>query len=159
MSTPDPCLNVAYTSTDWRGVALSNFSLSPFLFDGVLLASVEGFIQGLKFPEGDARREQAFQSSAWEAKQAGEQADKTAAYWAGKHMPFGSPEHHQLVGRAVRTRIEQSPGLRQVLISTKGLVLKHETGHGPEPVVTSLPATIFCKVLTDLRDELIAHVK
>src|SRR5690606_32746201 len=122
-------------------------------------ASVEGFIQGLKFPEGDERREQAFHASAWDAKQLGEQADKITAYWAGKHMAFGSTEHHQLVGRAVRTRIEQSPGLCQVLMSTKGLVLKHETGHGPEPAITSLPATVFCEVLADLRDELLANAK
>lgn len=159
MQIPDTRLNVAYTSTDWRGVALSNFSLSPFVFDDQLFASVEGFIQGLKFPEGDARREQAFQSCAWEAKKIGERADKSAAYWAGECMAFGSTEHHRLVGRAVRVRIEQSPGLCQVLISTKGLELVHETGYGPEPAITSLPAAVFCRVLTDLRDELLARVR
>src|SRR3546814_20862332 len=112
MQIPDTRLNVAYTSTDWRGVALSNFSLSPFVFDDQLFASVEGFIQGLKFPEGGARREQAFQSCAWAAKKIGEQADNSDAYWAGASMAFGSTEHHRSVGReigraSVRERVVQ----------------------------------------------------
>jgi hypothetical protein len=34
-------LNISSTSTDWRGLALSNFGLSPFVLDGMLFASVE----------------------------------------------------------------------------------------------------------------------
>lgn len=37
-------LNISSTSDDWRGLALSNFPLSPFVLDGELFASVEGFI-------------------------------------------------------------------------------------------------------------------
>ncbi|NYT82170.1 hypothetical protein H0A70_11835 [Alcaligenaceae bacterium] len=154
-STP-ASLNVSYISPDWRGVALSNFTLSPFVLDDTLLASVEGFIQGIKFPEGDPRRVQAFQSSAWDAKKVGDQADRSAVHWAGQAIPFGSAEHHQLVGRAVRTRIMQSDGLRSVLVSTQGMTLTHDTGHGSEPAVTSLPASVFCRLLTELRDDLLA---
>ncbi|MBB5216161.1 hypothetical protein [Parapusillimonas granuli] len=152
-------LNVAYTSTDWRGVALSNFTLSPFVLDDTLLASVEGFIQGIKFPEDDPRRAQAFHSSAWDAKRAGEQAGRSAVYWSGQSIPFGSIEHHRLVARAVRARITQSLGLRTVLMSTKGMTLVHDTGHGPEPAVTSLPAAMFCATLAQLRDELLAEAR
>ncbi|MCC2595820.1 hypothetical protein LKR43_05650 [Pusillimonas sp. MFBS29] len=157
MNAAGSSLNVAYTSSDWRGVALSNFSLSPFLMDGRLMASVEGFIQGLKFPEDDARRMQAFQSNAWDAKKIGAQADKSGAWWAGQQLAFGGAEHHRLVARAVRARIEQSVGLCHVLMGTAGLTLIHETGHEPEPAITSLPATVFCRVLTDLREELLAR--
>ena len=156
MQTTPPSLNVSYISTDWRGVALSNFSLSPFVLDDTLFASVEGFIQGTKFPQGDPRRDQAFQSSAWDAKKLGEQADRSGAYWADKCIAYGSTEHHQLIERAIRARIEQSVGLRKVLTSTVGLTLIHDTGHGSESAVTSLPAAVFCKILTDLRDALLA---
>ncbi|MGB6103119.1 MAG: hypothetical protein WBF88_04640 [Pusillimonas sp.] len=147
-------LNVSFTSTDWRGVALSNFSLSPFVLDGDVFASVEGFIQGIKFPEDDPRREQAFQSSAWDAKHFGDQADRSAVYWNKERIGYGSTEHHQLIERAIRARIEQSVGLRAILLATHGLTLIHDTGHGPDSPKTSLPAAVFCRILTELRDEL-----
>ena len=157
MSTTRPSLNVSAISTDWRGVALSNFGLSPFILDGVLFASIEGFIQGIKFPEDDPRRAQAFQSSGIEAKQFSDLADRSGAYWAAVRIPYGSPEHHQLIKRAIRARIKQSAGLRQVLIATDGYTLIHDTGHGPDSPTTSLPATVFCKILTELRSELLAN--
>lgn len=148
-------LNVSGTSTDWRGIALSNFLLSPFVLDDILFASVEGFIQGIKFPEGDPRRAVAFCSSGWEAKNLASQADRSAVYWAGAPIPYGSAEHHQIIGRAIRARIEQSIGLQKALMSTDGLTLIHDTGSEPESSTTSLPATVFCRIVTDLREELL----
>ncbi|KAA0911152.1 hypothetical protein [Pusillimonas sp. ANT_WB101] len=155
MQVTSSSLNVSGTSTDWRGVALSNFSLSPFVLDDILLASIEGFIQGIKFPETDPRRAIAFCSSGWDAKSLASQADRRAVYWAGISITYGSAEHHQLIGRAICARIEQSIGLQKVLISTEGLTLIHETGSEPESSTTSLPATVFCKIMTDLREKLL----
>jgi len=146
-------INVAFTSDDWRGVAMSNFVLSPFELDGRLLASVEGFIQGIKFPPGHPARERAFVSSAWEAKQCGQGADKQYAYWGDARLEFGSVEHHRLVERALRARFAQNEGLRRVLRSTRDLDILHETGE-PEPGRTSLPAALFCRILGDIRDAL-----
>ncbi|WP_331284293.1 PAS domain S-box protein [Castellaniella denitrificans] len=145
-------INVAFTSDEWRGVALSNFSLSPFELDGVSLASVEGFIQGIKFPPGHPARERAFVSSAWEAKACGQGADKRFAYWGGAQIEFGSDAHHRLVERALRARFVQNEGLRRVLASTRGLDILHQTGEAPEPERTSLPAALFCRILSDIRD-------
>lgn len=146
-------INVAFTSDDWRGVALSNFSLSPFELDGVPLASVEGFIQGIKFPPGHPARERAFASSAWEAKACGKGADKRHAYWGEARIDFGSDEHHRLVERALRARFAQNEGLRRVLRSTRDLEILHQTGEPePEPEKTSMPAALFCRILTDIRE-------
>ncbi|WP_338075963.1 PAS domain S-box protein [Castellaniella defragrans] len=145
-------INVAFTSDDWRGVALSNFSLSPFELDGVPLASVEGFIQGIKFPPGHPARERAFASAAWEAKECGKGADKRHAYWGEARIVFGSDEHHRLVERALRARFAQNEGLRRLLASTRGLEILHQTGEGPEPERTSLPAALFCRILSDIRE-------
>ncbi|MHA3902717.1 PAS domain S-box protein [Castellaniella sp. WN] len=145
-------INIAFTSDDWRGVALSNFSLSPFELDGVPLASVEGFIQGIKFPPGHPARERAFASWAREAKECGKGADKRYAYWGEARIEFGSGEHHRLIGRALRARFAQNEGLRRVLDSTRGLEILHQTGEGPEPERTSLPAALFCRILADIRD-------
>src|SRR5579885_3822512 len=94
-------VNVSSASTDWRGVALSNFGLSPFVLEGLLFASVEGFIQGIKFPEGDPRRELAFAASGWPAKRLGETADRSGAYWQGARIEYGSADHHRLIERAI----------------------------------------------------------
>ncbi|WP_397473962.1 hypothetical protein [Pusillimonas sp.] len=158
MSQAENTLNVSSTSADWRGVALSNFQLSPFSLDGVLFASIEGFIQGVKFPEGDPRRERAFVLSGWDAKNLGSQADRSGAYWQGRQFAYGSPEHHQLIERAIRARIAQNAGLAQTLASTDGANLIHVTNE-PESPTTSLPAVVFCRILNQMRDELLADGK
>lgn len=150
-------VNISFTSSDWRGQALSNFCLSPFVLDQQLFASVEGFIQGIKFPEHDARRKQAFQLSAWDAKRLGAEADKQAVYWAGTSIEYGSSAHHQLIERAIRARIAQSEGLQAALASTADAMLVHETGEVESPT-TSLPASVFCRVLTDIRSRLLSAV-
>jgi predicted NAD-dependent protein-ADP-ribosyltransferase YbiA (DUF1768 family) len=148
-------LNVSSTSNDWRGLALSNFGLSPFVLDGILFASVEGFIQGIKFREDDPQREVAFISSGWPAKHLGDAADRSGAYWDGACLPYGSPEHHRLIERAIRARIAQSKGLQAALKSTIGLTLIHDTGVGKESPTTSFPASEFCRILMDMREELL----
>ncbi|CAK7021614.1 hypothetical protein NJI34_07290 [Pseudomonas sp. S 311-6] len=150
MTTSVHTVNISINSSDWRGQALSNFGLSPFIFQGKLFASIEGFIQGIKFPESDSRREQAFRLSGWEAKQLGDTADRSGAYWNGGCLAYGSSGHHQLIGDAIRARIEQSPGLQAVLRSTAGAELVHVTGHVESPT-TSLPATVFLQILNELR--------
>src|SRR5690606_13289871 len=110
------------------GVALSNFMLSPFVLDGILFASIEGFIQGIKFPEGDPRREQAFVSSGWDAKRLGDTAGRSGAYWKGERIAYGSDAHHRLIEKAIRARIAQNQGLARVMKSTRGEVLAHSTG-------------------------------
>jgi predicted NAD-dependent protein-ADP-ribosyltransferase YbiA (DUF1768 family) len=155
MGSAEATINVSSTSTDWRGQALSNFGLSPFVLDGTLFASVEGFIQGIKFPEGDPRRAAAFVSSGWDAKRRGDTADRSGAYWGGERIPYGSPEHHRLIERAMRARIAQSRGLQEALRSTAGATLIHRVGTGAESPTTSLPVSVFCRILTEIRAELL----
>jgi len=157
MAQTQTTLNVSSTSSDWKGVALSNFMLSPFSLDGILFASIEGFIQGIKFPEDDPRREQAFVLSGWDAKHLGDTADRSGAYWKGQKLDYGSAEHHQLIETAIRARIAQNAGLAQVLASTAGATLTHSTGSQPESPTTSLPAEVFCRILTAIRDELLSE--
>ncbi len=156
MGSTDRTINISSTSTDWRGVALSNFGLSPFVLDGILFASVEGFIQGIKFLEGDPRRAAAFISSGWAAKRLGGTADRSGAYWGGARLPYGSPDHHRLIERAMRARIEQCLGLQEALRSTADATLIHDTGAGADSPTTSLPASVFCRILTEIRSDLIA---
>lgn len=146
-------VNIASTSNDWRGRALSNFALSPFIFEDMLFASVEGFIQGIKFAEADPRRLQAFRLAGWDAKQIGAQADRRGAYWGGQCLGFGEEPHQQLIAAAIRARMAQSVGLQRVLLSTGDAVIVHDTGV-PESPATSLPGATFCQLMTAIRAEL-----
>lgn len=145
-------LNIGSKSDDWRAKRLSNFSADPFILDGVQLASVEGFIQGTKFPENDPRRKQAFQSMGRDAKRFGRDAERKFVWWQGQTIPYGSPEHHSLIERAIRAKLEENPEALKALIATKDMTLIHDLGH-PEFSNTSLPAKVFCDILTRIREE------
>lgn len=54
----------------------------------------------------------------------------------------------------MRARISQSKGLQEALKSTGNATLIHETGVAESPM-TSLPASVFCRILTEIRAELL----
>ena len=145
-------LNVASESDDWRARRISNFPAYAFELDGGLLASVEGFIQGTKFPEGHPTRELAFRSVGKEAKRLSKDADRKFVWWQGKTISYGSQEHHKLIERAIRAKFEQNPGAMMALLATEGMILTHDLGE-QEPPNTSLPAKVFCEILSKIREE------
>lgn len=146
-------INIAANADDWRGVALSNFCLSPFVLDTVLLASVEGFIQGIKFLPGDPLREEAFAACGFAAKEFSSRAECKSAWWRGERYDYASPGHLAQIERAIRARIAQNGGLQAALMSTGDAMIVHETGV-PESSTTSLKAVDFCRIMTSIRDEL-----
>ncbi len=145
-------LNIGSRTDDWRAKRLSNFSADPFILDGIKLASVEGFIQGIKFPEGNPRRDKAFSLAGREAKFIGKEAKTNFVWWQDKSISYGSPEHHDLIERTIRTKFNQNPEAMKALLATKGLTLTHDLGP-PENPHTSLPAKVFCDILTRIREE------
>src|SRR3989338_1830494 len=147
-----PTLNIGSKSDDWRARRLSNFSTDPFLIDGEKIASVEGFIQGTKFPEGHHVRQQAFQSVGVEAKRCGKKAERKLVWWKERVISYGSPEHHQLIERAIRAKFEQNTTAMDALLATRGMILTHDLGH-PDPPNTSLPAKVISDILTRIREE------
>jgi len=154
VSSTDAGLNVSSASNDWRACALANYPLFPFTLDGVVLASVEGFIQGIKFPEAHPSRALAFLAHAAAAKQYGARAERISVWWKDQVLPYGSDAHHALIARAIRAKFFHNHGAQLALRATEGIVLKHDVG--PEAPTTSLPATVFCRILTELRAELLA---
>jgi predicted NAD-dependent protein-ADP-ribosyltransferase YbiA (DUF1768 family) len=144
-------LNVSAKSEDTRAARLSNFSSDPFMLDGLTFASAEGFIQGIMWPEGHANRDAAFAAVGFAAKRFGKTAERRFVWWRGETIPFGSPEHHALIERGIRAKFEQNPEAMTALRATAGLTLVHDLGR-PESPTTSLPATVFCAILTMIRD-------
>lgn len=147
-------LNIKSNSNDWRARSLSNFSKHSFFIDGEKMASVEGFIQGIKFPEMNNVRQQSFRSVGVEAKRLGKKAECNFVWWKNKTIKYGSIEHHNLINKAICCKFNQNIDAMKALLETDGLVLIHDTGY-PDSPKTSLPAEIFCKILINIREKII----
>jgi predicted NAD-dependent protein-ADP-ribosyltransferase YbiA (DUF1768 family) len=152
---------------------LSNFAATPFTFHGKKYASLEGFWQMMKYPEGtdDPRakfagldwkynREEVAQLTAFEAKKAGDLASanmkKMGIDWVtfeGKQMPYRPVkpgEHYRLIVEATREKVRQNPEVQRVLLATGDLVLKPDHHQPPD----SAAAWRYYEILTQIRDEL-----
>jgi hypothetical protein len=131
-------LNIASYSDDWRARLLSSFSHTPFeLRCGstvIRCASVEGFWQGLKWPEGSAERTRAFGLWGIEAKLAGTGAPDGNIDYCGRRVPRGKTEHHAIAENAMRAKLEQNSDV-------------------------TLPKDTFLEIWGRLRDELMHSAK
>jgi hypothetical protein len=152
---------------------LSNFAATPFKFRGKQYASLEGFWQMMKYPEGpdDPRakfaglewkykRDEVAQLTAFDAKKAGDLASQNMKImgidWVtfeGKQMPYrpAKPgDHYRLIVEATREKVRQNAKVQQVLLATGDLVLKpdhHQASDSPA-------AWRYYEILTQIRDEL-----
>ncbi|HEX4415077.1 MAG TPA: NADAR family protein [Lacipirellulaceae bacterium] len=126
---------------------LSNFAATPFEFHGKRYASLEGFWQMMKYPEGPDDQRAKFPGIQWklerdvvgqmtgfDAKRAGDvgsrNMEKMGIDWVtfeGKQMPYKPKEpgeHYRLIEEATRAKIEQNPEVKRILLATGNLVLK-----------------------------------
>jgi predicted NAD-dependent protein-ADP-ribosyltransferase YbiA (DUF1768 family) len=152
---------------------LSNFAATPFTFKGQHYASLEGFWQMMKYPEGpdDPRakfpnlewkytREQVRELTSFEAKNAGTLAEqnmkKMGITWVSfegeqiEYRPAAPGEHYRLIVAATWEKVRQNPKVREVLLATGDLILKPDHHQGPNP----LPAWRYYEILTQIRTEL-----
>jgi predicted NAD-dependent protein-ADP-ribosyltransferase YbiA (DUF1768 family) len=141
----------------WPANKLSNFSVSPFIFDGVECASAEGFIQALKFPDPE-KQKQVCQLVGRKAKFVGKKAKKRIqqkgkVWWQGKEFKFRSAEHFDLIERALRAKFTQNDAAKRALLATRDATLTHNMGY-KESNWTSLPAREFMRMLHKIRNEL-----
>jgi len=144
-----------YSNAEWPGNKLSNFPLSPFELDEVQCASIEGFVQALKFRDLEEQL-QVCALHGIEAKRAGagevhEQAVRQGKlWWQGQEIALHSQEHYDLIERALRAKFTQHEDSRLALLETRSQILTHETGR-PESPTTTLPAQIFISLLYCIR--------
>jgi hypothetical protein len=154
-------LNIASYSADWRSRLLSTFAHTPFELrlgaETVRCESVEGFWQGLKWPEGSSDRPRVFRLWGLDAKLAGAHAPLGDIEIAGQRISRGGAAHHALAERAMRAKLEQNADVGAALRATAGLRLTHdlidETG-ATVPDSLTLPKAVFVDIWTRLRDEL-----
>jgi predicted NAD-dependent protein-ADP-ribosyltransferase YbiA (DUF1768 family)/endonuclease/exonuclease/phosphatase family metal-dependent hydrolase len=152
---------------------LSNFAPTPFEFHGKKYASLEGFWQAMKFPEGpddprakfpglewDFTRQQVEQMTAFEANKAGdrgsENMQKMGITWVtfeGRQMEYKPAEpgaHYKLIVAATWEKVKQNPDVKAALLSTGDLVLKpdhHQAADAPA-------AWKYFDILMDIRRQL-----
>lgn len=149
---------------------LSNFAPTPFTLDGESYASVEGFWQMLKYPEGpeDERlrdpavtwphtRAQVAAMSAFEAKAAGNVANENmktlgvawVTYQGRKidHREKGKGEFYELIRRAEQAKLDQNPQVAEILRRTGTLKLLPD--HHPPP--EAAPAMKYNEIWMDIR--------
>lgn len=155
---------------------LSNFAPTPFTLRGKRYASVEGFWQMMKYPEGanDPRtnspgvtwrytREQVAQMTAFDAKRAGDLAEKnlmqlgiTWVSFEGRHLeyrPHKPGDHYRLIVAAMREKVRQNPEVKKVLLSTGNLILKPDHHQEPDAPAAWRYYDIWMQIRSELRKE------
>ena len=109
--------------------ALSNFAAHRFTLDGVPIASMEGFLQGLKEPDPVRQREICLLTGP-EAKARGGERDwkkDGLLYWQGKAVDRFSPAYRALLTRAYDA-LGKVPAFREALRATDRAILLHTIG-------------------------------
>jgi hypothetical protein len=139
--------------------ALSNFAAHPFVLDGVQIASMEGFLQGLKFKSRGMQVEVCkLVGLAAKRRGARKRWKKTGKlYWRGREIDRHGPAYQELLDRAYRALYENA-GFKRALLSSGLATLKHSLGRRKESE-TILTVSEFCGRLTRLRDRLRAEIE
>jgi predicted NAD-dependent protein-ADP-ribosyltransferase YbiA (DUF1768 family) len=153
---------------------LSNFSPTPFTYRGHRYASIEGFWQMMKYPEGKHDSRAKFPGVTWKysrlqvaemagvnAKAAGKlgtrNMNKMDIAWVtfeGKRLTYRSDvpgKHYQLIENAMWAKVCQNENVRSVLMKTGSLILKPD--HQEEAGVPSEwhDYTLWMKIRDELR--------
>ena len=151
---------------------LSNFAPTPFTLDGERYASVEGFWQMLKYPEGPGderlcdpnviwphtRREVAMMSG-FEAKGAGnianENLKKLGIRWVTYHgkkidrHESGRGEFYNLIRAAEQAKYDQNPKVAEILMKTGSLKLLPDHHQGSD----APPAERYYEIWMEIRGQ------
>jgi len=138
--------------------ALSNFAPHPFELDGVQIASMEGFLQSLKFKEPDMQ-DHICTLVGVKAKYSGKgknwQRTQTL-YWRGQEIKRDSKEYQELLDRAYEAMFTQNAKAKKALLATNSANLTHSIGwhKANETVLTKKE---FCSRLMKMRSRLRAE--
>ena len=132
--------------------ALSNFAPHPFILDDIECASMEGFLQSLKFKSPEIQKYVCTlvgKAAKFKGKKKNWYVDQKL-YWKGKAYAREGDEYQDLLNRAYNALYENQ-GFRNALESTKGMTLTHNIGKNKKQE-TVLTVNEFCSRLTHLRD-------
>ena len=133
---------------------LSNFTAFKFTFDDVECASMEGWLQALKFDKEHIQVE-VCKLTGIKAKQRGKERNnhwkqKQGLWWKGEFFPRKSEEYQRLLDRAYLELAKANEKYRQAILDTGDLILTHHIGRSSESE-TVLTQNEFCSRLMKLR--------
>lgn len=134
--------------------ALSNFSPSPFVLDGINIASMEGFLQSLKFSNPE---KQVYvcglvgKKAKFTGKRKRWQRDGIL-WWRGKEINRYSQDYQDLLARAFAAKFDQNESARKALLASGKAVFRHSLGKNKQSE-TVLTVTEFCSLLTKNREK------
>ena len=154
MVEPQPEPVDVWSGSAWPACALSNLTAHEFVVDEQTCASVEGFLQSLKFSD-PVRAQQVRQLSGRRAKQAGrERAARWQGtgtlHWLGRPIERDSDEYQWLLDRAYFALFTQCEDAALALKATGRRMLVHTRGRN-DPTETVLTADEFCSRLLAMR--------
>lgn len=132
--------------------ALSNFAGHAFMLDKVYCASMEGFLQSLKFDKPHIQVE-VCKLIGKAAKFRGKKKDwrKTQKlYWKGYEFDRHSEYYQRLLDRAYLEMFRESQSFKNALKASGNAVFTHTIGKS-NPKETVLTQSEFCSRLTYLR--------
>lgn len=142
------------SGTGYPSAALSNFAPHAFTIDGIECASMEGFLQSLKF-ENPEMQQQVCTLVGKAAKFKGKKKKwfKTQTlYWNGKPIKRDSNEYQELLDRAFHA-LSKNQSFKKALLATNNATLTHSIGK-TKIQETVLTRQEFCRRLMRLRSEL-----
>lgn len=156
--------NVANIGLGGQHSILSNLAPTPFTLEGIFFASAEAFIQCIKYPECP-KRDRIALLDGYPAKRAGRKPNarirkdlaegrEAFVHWKGEAIPYRSEAHMKLIETALRAKFGSSPEAAKALIQTGDAAITHDLGHKENPL-TSLPAAVFCDILTRIREQMV----
>lgn len=131
---------------------ISNLAATPFLLDGEVYGSVEGFWQSLKFPdEKDRRRVGALDGG--RAKKNGDTAPPAGLTfdYQGQTIVTGTHGHWTLMKRACLAKFEQDERARRALMATGERPLTHRVPKDSRTIPGVIMADIWMRVRAILR--------
>ena len=147
------------SGSGWPSAALSNFAPHPFVIDGVECASMEGFLQSLKFKDpaiqvevcklvGKAAKFKGKKKKWWKTQ---------TLHWQGVEYKRDSKEYQELLTRAFEA-LAKNTSFQKALLATGKSTLTHEIGK-TKISETVLTRQEFCGRLIMLRARLQEEVK
>lgn len=143
-------INVTSRSSDPAIRLISNFAHTPFELHGRQYASVEGFWQGLRWPD-EARRREIAMLHGGRARQAKDGApDEAVIEYHGQSIRFGTADHFDLMELACRAKFDQHEEARQALIGTGERPLTHKMRRDSRSIPGAVMADIWMKIRRDL---------
>ena len=134
--------------------SLSNFAPHNFVVDGVDCASMEGFLQSLKFSNPEMQKA-ICKMVGFAAKKAGSNKNwktKQILYWNNVEYERNSKEYQQLLDRAYNS-LSRNDKFRKALLATGNAVLTHSIGRR-RINETVLTRSEFCSRLMKHRETL-----